>query len=128
MFQGWVPDGIESLLQHLENQLPMLSEDDQAFVLGAKLTLEMTGLLDKTSIERLRQIGARHTHASHNGIGNTQALSITQIFKDLASSAKILTPQQRQFAEAVATKFKKRIPLTAEEVQGLFRLHAEQGF
>jgi len=128
MFVG--QGGNTELLAYLENNLPLLGDEDRDFVLGCKMTLEIGGVLTAENTQRLRQIAKGIQAAGHDVLGGgvEPPLSPVKVLKDLVQNIHTLNAQEKTYANNIAKKLKKKEPLTPKEVEGLLQIYFDKGF
>ena len=117
------------LLQTLYEQLPMMSEADQQFVVGCNATVNVTNApLTAEQQQRLQKLAATMQAAEHNTLGLGAPLSIRQVFKDLESAKHMLTPAEHAFALKLSRQIAKGAQLDNPDLEKLLNIHAAKGF
>ncbi len=118
-----------ALLQSLAEQLPMLSDDDQQFILGCQASVSIAQMpLTKPQAERLHRISASLQMMEHNTMDLGAPLSIPKVVRDLAGAVHMLTPAEHAHALKVSRLVAKGAPLTTEDIERLINIHAAKGF
>jgi hypothetical protein len=130
LFEGQISDGVERTLQYLETQLLLLSDVDQDFILGCRMTLGAGGRLTPENQAEIQRIASTLTHVGHNIVGGMaeSALSMQKVVKDLAGAIHMLTPQEQQFLQQMAGKVQGGVKLSVPEVEALVKIYGEKGF
>lgn len=125
-----VSDSVAEVLQHLEGQTVMLSDTEQDFVLGCRMTLDTGGRLTAENQAEILRIARSLNQAEHNGVGGLAAgaLSMQRVVKDLAGAIHMLTPQEQQFLQQMAGKMQHGQKLSIEEIEGLLKVYGAKGF
>jgi hypothetical protein len=126
MFEGLAQPDIMGTLAHLEPRLPLLSEDDQVFILGCRMTLEAGGALTAQNQQEVRRIASTIVAVEHNTMD--KPISVSQMLHDLGSAIHMLSPEEKAFLGPIARKVKASRALTAGEMQRLLAVHASKGF
>lgn len=131
LFEGLAPGSTHHLLAQLEANKLLLCLEDQGFVDGCRLTLDEGGKLTPQNHAQLQRIaGTVNTGAPNmGGIATSEpTLSTLQVLKNLAKAIHTLNPEERRFANLMATKYTAKTPMTAEELQKLMTLYTLKGF
>ena len=119
----------QQLLSVLEAQLPMMSEADQAFVVGCQATLNVAGApLKPDQIARLAGLARTMQTAEHNAMGLGAPLSMAKVFKDLASATHMLNPTEHAFALKMSRQHSKGVPFSTDDLEKILNIHAAKGF
>jgi hypothetical protein len=125
---------LEPLLGGLEEQLPLLPEGDQAFILGCRINLDSGHGLDEKSKERLRKLAAQLAKVTHNALEQRSSAeaptgpSPIDMLRNLARVRHTLRVAEQQFANSLAAKWQRGSPLSPNEVTRLSNLHKAKGF
>ena len=126
MFENLAAEDISAMVASLENQLPMLTETDQQFILGCRMHMESGTALTAQNQTEVRRIASTLTHVGHNTLGG--ALSPKEVLQKLASVRHTLTPQEGQLANQLAQKMQQGQALTPNEVTALLNIYTTKGF
>lgn len=127
-FQDLASNNVYVILAQLESKLAMLSEVDADFITGARYTLDEGGRLTPEAQLNIVRIAKTVGQATHNVLSEHAPLSMVQVIKDLASSIHMLTPREKQFAEAMAAKIRDKVKMSEQELGLLLKIHAAKGF
>jgi hypothetical protein len=125
VFDHLAGDALE-ILSRLESQLPMLSDEDQGFVIGCRHHISAGAPLTVQNKIQLREIARTLSSTGHSSLGG--ALSMGTVFANLASAIRTLNPQERQFANQMAYKYQNKQPFTQPELASLLGLYTAKGF
>ena len=117
-----------AMLTRLEDNLPMFSEGEQAFISSCRLTLALNEPLPVTHIQGVQLLIQRLREAKHNTVNAEGAISVGKILKDLASAEHMLSPAEKAYAIGIAKKLKAKQPFTSEEIQKILIIHGNKGF
>lgn len=132
-FEGQASSATQNLLSFLEEKLAMLGDEDQGFIRGCRLTLGEGGVLTAENHAKLKSIYAS-LDGGESGIEmgsiatDSAPLSTLKILKDLAGAIHTLNPEERKFANLMATKYKALQPMDTVETQKLMTLYTLKGF
>lgn len=126
MFENQADGSVQEMLAMLEQHLPMLSDQDQAFVTGCRMTLEMGGTLTAQNQQEIRRIASTLAKAEHNTM--EKPLSPKQMLQELGGVVHTLSQQEKMFLAPLAGKVKQGVSLSAEEVSQLIAIYTEKGF
>jgi hypothetical protein len=131
VFDVLATEGVQNLINSIEPQLLLLSEAEQNFVVGCRMTLEMGGLLTQQNQDELRRIAGTLNHAGHNVLGGVTAgdtLSMQKVVKDLVGANLTLNPQEKQIVNQMLVKIQRGQKLDRGEVAQLLRVYFDKGF
>lgn len=130
-FENQASGSTHQILAMLEENMALIGSDDQGFVLGCRSHLNEGAVLTAENAAQLRRIAATVKTGAPNmgGIATSEpSLSVLTILKNLAGSIHTLNPEERKFANLMATKYKHGTSMTAGELQKLVTLYTLKGF
>lgn len=130
-FEGQAPGSTHQILAMLEGNMALLGSDDQGFVMGCRSHLNEGSVLTQENQAQLRRIAATLSSDTPNmgGIATSEpSLSVLQILKTLAGARHTLNAEETRFANLMATKYKQKTRMTADELQKLMTLYTIKGF
>ncbi len=133
LFEGQAPGSIHQLLAMLEGNMALLGDTDQGFVIGCRSHLNEGAILTADNQAQLRRIAAT---IGDNGVPDMgdgivaaeQSLSTLQMLRHLAGTIHTLNPEERRFANSMATKHKQKVQMSPDELQKLVTLYTLKGF
>lgn len=132
LFEGQAPGSTHQLLAMLEGNMALLGDADQGFVIGCRSHISEGAILTKENQAQLRRIAATigdNGVPSMGGIVTSEKpLSTLQMLRSLAGAIHTLSPEERRFANLMATKHTQKVQMTPEELQKLVTLYTLKGF
>lgn len=126
LFENQAQEGVAETLANLEQHLPMLSDQDQQFIVGCRMTLEMGGTLTAQNQQEIKRIASTLQQAEHNTM--EQPLSVKKMLQDLGGVIQSLSPQERNFLGPIARKVQGGEQLTQDEMTQLLQIYTDKGF
>ena len=117
------------LLQSLAEQMTMMSDADQQFLLGCQTTVSVAGApLSAEQVKRLHALAAAMQQTEHSVMGLGAPLSMPKVLKDLSSAVHMLSPAEHAFALKCSRILASGRTLDLGDIEKLLNIHSNKGF
>lgn len=121
---------INATLHALSDQLMMLSDADQQFIVGCQSQLSISQVpLTPAQVARVTSIvkTLRESEYSTMVLGEAP-LSVPKMLKNLHSAVHMLTPAEHNLVLKCARQYARHVAISVPDIGQLANIHAAKGF
>lgn len=127
---GTATQSIQDLVRELDSVAMMLPAEDQEFLQGCSMAMEMGTPLTPHNVARIRKIYANFQAAQHAGAGlggEDKSIDLQGVMNKLAQSVQRLAPEERNAVILAARKVQAGGQLNTAEIEEVLNIAKAHG-